>query len=74
MPFLQDGNSYTSGRINTKQHASFFPGMQVGQCQATCLRFADGSLLLCLAWIGMGVRPRLQCCPKPHCCLSPQCS
>lgn len=26
---LRDGNSYTSGRINTKQHASFFPGMQL---------------------------------------------
>lgn len=26
----QDGNSYTSGRINTKQHASFYPGMRVG--------------------------------------------
>jgi len=30
-PVLQDGNSYTSGRINTKQHASFYPGMQVRQ-------------------------------------------
>jgi hypothetical protein len=27
---LKDGTSYTSGRINTKQHASFYPGMQVG--------------------------------------------
>ena len=34
---LQDGAGYTSGRINTKQHASFYSGMQVGQgggCEA----------------------------------------
>lgn len=28
-PALQDGDAFTSGRINTKAHAGFYPGMQL---------------------------------------------